>query len=75
VLSPRAILLDRLAAKAVKVFPSAGILFRIIDVKNILEALINVGREDMGERGTAAPQQSHAKLLLDFNWKTIILVE
>lgn len=52
------------------------VLFRIIDVKNILEALINVGREGH-KRGTAAaaPQQSHAKLLLDFNWKTIILVE
>lgn len=53
---------------------SVRALFRIIDVKNILEALINVGREDIRE-GTAAPQQSHAKLLLDFNWKTIILVE
>lgn len=57
-------------------------LFRIIDVKNILEALINVGtRKDTRERergtarGAAPPQQSHAKLLLDFNWKTIILVE
>ena len=27
------------------------------------------------KRGAATPQQSHAKLLLDFNWKTIILVK
>lgn len=74
---PRVIaILHRLVARARDSGESipVPVIFRIIDVKNILETLINVGRGDIRE-GRRMPQQSHAKLLLDFNWKTIILVE